>query len=465
MNRSAWSVLAVCSIAVFLAAIDATVLYVAFQDIRRSFPRASSADLSWVINGYTIAYAALLVPAGRLADRYGRKRFFLWGIGSFTLASLLCGLAPNAPLLVIARVLQAAGAAALLPASLALVLDAFPPERRASAVGLWGAVGGLAAAIGPSLGALVVEQLGWEWVFFINLPLGVFAVLRGHRLLHESRATDRGGLPDPVGIVLLCAAMACAACAIVKGEDWGYATPNTGALLLAAVALGVGFVQRSRRVADPAIELRLFGDRHFVFANAAMLVFAIVFVVMFFGNIFFLTRHWHYTLQQAGLAITPGPATVIPFAMLAGRIADKRGHRAVLILGSALFALAGCWFVASVDHAPNFLGEWLPRSLMTGAAVGLVLPSLSGAAVANLPRADFALGSAVSQATRQFGSVLGVAVAIAILGESGASGEAQAFEQAYSLLVVGGIATALLCLPLAGSRSGAPAPAPVTADA
>ena len=153
--------------------------------------------------------------------------------------------------------------------------------------------------------------------------------------------------------------------------------------------------------------------------------------------------------------------TVIPFAMLAGRIADKRGHRAVLLTGSALFALAGVWFVVGVDHPPNFLGEWLPRSLLTGAAVGLVLPSLSGAAVANLPRADFALGSAVNQATRQFGSVLGVAIAIAILGESGAAGEARAFEQAYALLVGGGILTALFCLPLARPRTRVAAVLPV----
>ena len=461
---AAYVVLAICSSAVFLAALDATVLYVAFQDIRRSFADASPADLSWVLNGYTIAYAALLVPAGRLADRYGRKRFFLGGVALFTLASFLCGVAPSVSLLVAARVLQAVGAAALLPASLALVLDAFPPERRASAVALWGAVGGLAAAVGPSLGALVVQQLGWEWVFFINLPLGVFAVLRGRGLLHESRTAQLRGVPDPAGIVLLSFAMALAAGAIVKGEDWGYTAPRTAAVALAAAVLGTWFVARSRRVADPALPLRLFADRQFVFANAAMLVFAIAFVVMFFGNVFFLTRHWHYSLQQAGLAITPGPLTVMPVAMLSGRIADRRGHRALLLLGSVLFALAGCWFVASIDHAPNFLGEWLPRSLLTGAAVGLVLPSLSGAAVAQLPRADYALGSAVNQATRQFGSVLGVAIAIAILGESGTQGESLAFERAYTLLIVGGIGTALLCLPLSRPRT-TPALSSVPADA
>ncbi|HET6335435.1 MAG TPA: MFS transporter [Polyangiales bacterium] len=465
MNRASAAVLGVCSIAVFLASLDATVLYVAFQDIRRSYPDVSPADLSWVLNGYTIAYAALLVPAGRLSDRYGRKRFFLAGVALFSLASLACGLAPNALTLIAARVIQAAGAAALLPASLALVLDAFPPERRASAVGIWGAVGGLAAAVGPSLGAVVVEKLGWEWVFFINLPFGAFAFYRGRSLLTESRTGTSTGVPDPIGILLLSSSMALLACAVVKGGDWGYAAPRTWTAALIGVVAMLGFVLRSRTAKDPAVDLRLFADTKFLYANAATFVFAIAFVVMFFGNVFFLTRQWHYSLQLAGLAITPGPMTVVPFAMLAGRIADKRGYRAVLMTGSALFAIAGVWFVVSVDHAPNFLGEWLPRSLLTGAAVGLVLPSLSGAAVASLPRADYALGSAISQATRQFGSVLGVAVAIAILGETAAGEQSRAFVHSYSILIVGGILTGLLCAPLSSIKRVSPAVAPAAVPA
>ncbi len=464
MTRSPWPVLAICATAVFLASLDATVLFVAFQDIHRTYPDASPADLSWVINGYTIAYAALLVPAGRLSDRYGRKRFFLGGVALFSLASLACGLAPSAPLLVVARVLQACGAAALLPSSLALVLDAFPIERRASAVGLWGAVGGLAAAIGPSLGAVVVERLGWEWVFFINIPLGIYAVVHGRSLLHETRAAASGGIPDPAGIVLLVSAMALIAGAIVKGSDWGYGSALTWVVGAAGAAMLIGFVLRSRRSADPAVDLRLFNDARFVFANAATFVFGIAFVVMFFGNIFFLTRQWDYSLQLAGLAITPGPMTVIPFAMLGGRIADRHGHRAILIIGSLLFAIAGVWFWVGVDNPPNFLGEWLPRSFLTGAAVGLVLPSLGGAAVASLPRADFALGSAISQATRQFGSVIGVAVAVAILGETGEHGQSDAFRHAYAVLVAGGLLTALFCLPLSKPARVVVAPAPAAAE-
>ena len=208
MNRSPYAVLGLCSIAVFLASLDATVLYVAFQDIHRTYPDASPGDLSWVINAYTIAYAALLVPAGRLADRYGRKRFFLGGCCSSPRHRAACGLAPNAALLVAARVLQALGAAALLPSSLALVLDAFPTERRASAVSMWSSVGGLAAAVGPSVGSIVVERLGWEWVFFMNVrsarsPCGAGAACSPSR----APATAHG-VPDPAGIVILVAGMA-----------------------------------------------------------------------------------------------------------------------------------------------------------------------------------------------------------------------------------------------------------------
>lgn len=454
-TRSPWAVFTVCSIAVFLASLDSTVLFVAFQDIRRSYPDVSSADLSWVINAYTIAYAALLVPAGRLADRYGKKLFFLGGVALFCVASLGCGLAPNAMTLVLARVLQAAGAAALLPSSLALVLDAFPPERRASAVGLWGAVGALAGAIGPSLGSLVVDELGWEWVFFINLPLGAYAIVRGRALLLPSEPSRSRAVPDALGIGLLVVAMAAAACAIVKGEDWGYGSERTLAVAGGALVTLALFALRSRRVANPAVDLRLFGDARFSFANAALFVYGTAFTVMFFGNVFFLTQQWHYSLKLAGLAITPGPLTVIPFAMISGRIADKHGHRGVLLLGSLLFAIGGAWFVLTVDDPPNFLGVWLPRSILTGISVGLVLPSLSGAAVASLPRPDFALGSAISQATRQFGAVIGVAIAVSLLGDGGLASGSLGFERAYSFVTIGALLTGLLCLPLSRPRRAA----------
>ena len=275
----------------------------------------------------------------------------------------------------------------------------------------------------------MVERLGWEWVFFMNVPLGVFAVWRGRSVLTESSATATRGIPDPTGIALLVVGMAAIAAAVVKGEDWGYADVRTLASACGGLLALFLFIARSRSIANPAIDLRLFDDTRFMFANAATFVYGIAFVVMFFGNIFFLTQQWHYTLQEAGLAITPGPMTVIPFAMLAGRIADKHGHRPLLLAGSALFTLGGIWYATTVGSEPDFWGVWLPRAVLTGAAVGLVLPSLSGAAVANIPRQDSAVGSAINQATRQFGSVIGVAIAVALLGQQHGATSPEAFTQ------------------------------------
>ena len=213
---SAWRTLALTSVAVFVVSLDGTVLFVAFPAIRATFARVSAAQLSWVLNAYTIVFGALLVPSGRIADRVGRKRTFLLGLALFSAASALCGLAPSAGALIAARALQAVGAALLLPSSLAVVLHAFVVARRASAVALWGAVGALAAAIGPSLGSLIIQSWGWRWVFYINIPVGIAAVVRGNKLLLESRDEAASELPDPFGIVLLIAGVALTALGIVE---------------------------------------------------------------------------------------------------------------------------------------------------------------------------------------------------------------------------------------------------------
>src|SRR5438477_4722672 len=215
-SSSAARTLALTSVAVFVVSLDGTVLFVAFPAIRATFAHVSAAQLSWVLNAYTIVFGALLVPAGRIADRVGRKRIFLLGLALFSAASTLCGVAPSAGILIAARALQALGAALLLPSSLALVLHAFPAARRASAVALWGAVGALAAAIGPSLGSLIIQSWGWRWVFYINVPVGIAAVVRGNKLLRESRDEAASELPDLSGLVLLIAGVALIALGIVE---------------------------------------------------------------------------------------------------------------------------------------------------------------------------------------------------------------------------------------------------------
>jgi len=455
-SSSAWRTLALTSVAVFVVSLDGTVLFVAFPAIRATFARVSAAQLSWVLNAYTIVFGALLVPSGRIADRVGRKRTFLLGLALFSAASALCGLAPSAGALIAARALQAVGAALLLPSSLAVVLHAFVVARRASAVALWGAVGALAAAIGPSLGSLIIQSWGWRWVFYINVPVGIAAVVRGKSLLLESRDEAARELPDALGIVLLIASVALFALAIVEGAGWGLSGPRTLASLAGGALLFVCFVLRSRTAASPAVDLSLFSNPTYRLANMATFAFAIAFTAMFFNFVFFLTQRWAYTLFQAGLAITPGPLVVIPVAIVAGRIADLRGHRAVLVSGGLVFALGGALLYSAIESPPDFLRTWLPRALVTGTGVGLVLPSLSGAAVHGLPPGRLALGSAINQAVRQLGSVIGVGLVIALLGRADPSGEIAAFRSIAAILVAGGVLTSLLCLGVKTGPRAAP---------
>ncbi|NVB77003.1 MAG: MFS transporter [Kofleriaceae bacterium] len=442
---SPWRTFAIACVAVFLVSIDSTVLYAAFPALRAAFPSASAADLSWVLNAYTVVFAALLVPAGRLADLRGRKRMFLVGTGTFLAASLACGLAGTVEALVIARMVQAIGAALLLPASLAIVLAAFPVTRRAVVVAMWGAVSGLAAAIGPSLGSQLVEHFGWEWAFFVNLPIGGVALWRAARSLGESKNPENGAPLDLVGVVLVVIGVGAIALGLVHSEAAGWGSPSVlGSLAggLAAIAL---FVVWARRVKSPAIDLSLFENRTYRYINVATLTFGIGFAMMFFSFFQFMTGIWHYSVAKAGLAAAPGPLFVVPTSIVCGRIAARAGHKTLLVLGALVFGGGALWLASVPGTEPNFLGAWFPGMVMTGIGTGMVMPSLSGAAVAKLPPARFGIGSAVNQAVRQVGSVLGVALAVVLVGRAPTLG---AFHSVFLWQLGFALATALLCLPV-----------------
>jgi EmrB/QacA subfamily drug resistance transporter len=411
-----WRTFAIASAAVFLVSLDATVLFAAFPALRGAFPDATPADLSWVLNAYTVVYAAMLVPAGRLADLHGRKRLFVTGVGVFLAGSLACGLAGSVELLVLARVVQAVGAALLLPASLSIVLAAFPAQKRPVAVALWGAVSGLAAAAGPSLGSLLVEHLGWQWAFFINLPIGAVALYRAVRLLDESKNPDTGARLDLVGIVLVIAGVGLVALGLVHSEANAWSSVAVlGALAAGIAALGA-FVVWAQRVPAPAIDLSLFRERTYAFTNLATLAFGIGFAMMFFTMFQFLTGVWGYSLSHAGIAAAPGPLLVIPASVISGRIAARVGHRRVLVIGALVFAAGALWNSFALGGEPAYVTEWVPGMVLIGIGTGMVLPSLSAAAVSKLPPQRFGIGSAVNQATRQIGSVLGVALVVVLLG-------------------------------------------------
>jgi EmrB/QacA subfamily drug resistance transporter len=440
---SAWPVFWIASIAAFLVSLDATMLYAAFGALRTGFPGATAADLSWVLNAYTVVYAAALIPAGGLADAYGRKRVFLIGVTLFVAASVACGLAGNVAMLVAARVAQAAGAAMLTPASLSIVIAAFPQHRRAVSVSLWGAVGGFAAAVGPSLGSFVVDSIGWPWAFFINLPIGAYSLWRGAALLPESpRATTRRRI-DGVGMALLIVAVGAAALAIVEADAPQWTRTEITLVALTAVVALVGFVSWAMTVREPLVDLRLFRNPTYAAANAATLTFGVAFAMMFFAFFFYMANVWHYGIARAGVAIAPGPLTVIPVAILTGRLAGRFGHRPFLVGGSLLYAAAGLWFLLVPGTEAAYVTHWLPGLVLSGASVGLVMPSLAGAAVSRLPSQHYAVGSAVNQATRQIGAVIGVAITVLLLGHGIV--ERGSFDRVYGLHVALALVTALIC--------------------
>lgn len=445
--RSPWLVFAITCLAVFAVMLDSLVLLVAFQAIQASFASVDVAQLSWVLNAYTIVYGALLVPAGSLADRFGRRRIFLLGAILFTLASLLCGMASEMSWLIGFRVLQAVGGALLSPAALALVLAAFPIARRTLAVSLWGAVGALAVVAGPPLGSWVVQVFGWPGIFFLNLPIGVLTVGMGWRVLAESRDTSASGWPDLPGVALLCLSAGLLTVGLVQSEHWGWQAPATFAALCGGLVALALFLRRSRGVAHPALDVRLFRERNFRLANLANVLFGIAFTAMFFGSIQFLTRVWGYSLLQAGLAITPGPLMVVLGAPLAGRLATRRGQRVLLIPGGLFYAAGAFLLLAGTGPHPQFLSVWLPAMLLSGLGVALIVPLLSSVAVQQLTPNQLAGGSGVFQALRQFASVIGVTLSVLLLGAAPAT--ANAFAPIFALMMGGGLSVTLMSLGLA----------------
>ncbi|PFH10057.1 EmrB/QacA subfamily drug resistance transporter [Collimonas sp. PA-H2] len=452
---SPWPVFWIASVAVFLVSIDVTVLYAAFPALQRAFPEAGSADLSWVLNAYTLVFAALLVPAGRLADLRGRKRMFLLGLAIFLGGSLGCGLAGHVATLIAMRAAQGAGAALLLPASLSILLAAFPPSKRAIAVSSWGAVSGLAGALGPSLGSFLVDHFGWPWAFFLNLPLGIIMLWRGWRMLDESRDPERGAPIDVMGVALLILGVGAITFGLVQSEAVGWTSPMVTLSIAGGLATLMAFVAWARTVRAPAIDLSLFQDRTYCYINLASLCFAIGFAMMFFQTFLFTTGVWSYSLTRAGLAGSPGPLLVVPTAIVCGRFAARAGHKLLLVSGSLIFTAGSIWFALVPGVNPDYVHAWLPGALLTGLGVGMVMPSLSAAAVAHLAPARFGVGSAVNQAVRQMGSVLGVALTVAITGH--AMLNLAAFHTLCYLQIAFGLATAILCAPV-DTRSRAPAP-------
>jgi EmrB/QacA subfamily drug resistance transporter len=409
-----WKVLMVVVVGVFMAGLDVFIVNIAFPQIHTDFPGTSLASLSWILNSYTIVFAAFLIVAGRWSDGFGRRRAFLLGIGLFVGASAACAAAPSIPFLVGARAVQGLGAALLMPASLGLLLPEFGAEQRHIAIGAWAAVGGIAAAAGPPLGGLLV-QAGWRWVFIVNVPVGIAGLIAGRRVLREIRHPDTAR-PDVLGAMLLTAGVALLTVAIVQGGAWGWSSASILSLLALSAAL-IGLLAR-RIVTHPApiVEPELLQVRAFSAATLGSLLFFAGFAGMLLASVLFLTGIWHEPILTAGLMISPGPAMAALTAIPGARLGARFGPGRVGALGTVLFALGGVWWIGHLGSEPRYASEFLPGMLIGGIGVGLVIPSLTGAVAATLAPARLATGIAVQTTGRQLGSALGFAILIAVLG-------------------------------------------------
>ncbi|SDH64199.1 MFS transporter [Pseudonocardia oroxyli] len=410
---------AVALISGFMVNLDLWVVNVAITAIGGSLSGSSLAGLSWVINGYAIALAALLIVSGRAADRYGARRVVQAGMVVFTLASVLCALSPNLAALVAFRVVQGVGAAMLTTASLSLLLGVTPVEGRAHAVRNWAAVGALAAATGPTLGGLLVA-LDWRWIFLINLPIGVAAFLLGALRVPRTAGRPDAPHPDLLGALLLSATVAALVAVVIEAPADGF-TPTVLVSAAVLVVAGVGFVVRSRVHANPLIAPAMLRLRGFPLVNVAMLVFAAAFGIMLLANSLWMQDVWHFSAVQTGLAMAPGPLMVPLTTAVLRRYG--RGVRPIVfvVFGGILFALGMAWAVVARTPEPAYLTAVLPQLVATGVGVGLTMGNLLAAGSALVPHEHTGASSGVLNTSRQVGSSVGVAVIVTALAATGQS--------------------------------------------
>jgi EmrB/QacA subfamily drug resistance transporter len=415
-SKQAWQTFWLAAATIFMVSLDATVIVAAFPTLRAHFSDSSVAELSWTLNGYTIVYAALLVPMGRMVDRLGHHRCFRLSTAGFTLASIVCAMAPTAAWLVFGRVLQAISAAMISPASLALILAAFPASQRSRSAGLWSAVGALAAALGPALGSLLIDLFSWRMIFLINLPIGLIVFVQASRKGPAEALSAPTPKFDLIGTGLLILCVGLTALGLSRAGEVPLSSLHVVLPLILGLGLMMGFTSWAKNRTDAALDLRLFADPHYRWASLGTLILGLCFGLMFLAFYLFFTDVWHYPPSTAGLAATPGPliATFVA-AFVSTRLARWGIHR-TLLLGGMLFAVSGMWFALRLGSEPAYFSMWLPGQIVSGMAIGLMLPSLASAAVSHLPSDQLGTGSAANNALRQLGTSLGVALAVAIAG-------------------------------------------------
>jgi EmrB/QacA subfamily drug resistance transporter len=460
-NRTAIWTLAITGVALFMTALDNLVVGVALPSIRADLG-GSIESLEWTVNAYTLAFAVLLITGAALGDRFGRRRMFLVGVTIFTGASALAALAPSIDALIAARAIQGLGAAIVTPLTLTLVSEAFPPAKRGAALGIWGGISGLGVALGPFVGGAVVEGIAWQWVFWLNVPIGLALLPLASRMLTESRGPDRA--LDLRGLALAGVGLFGLTFGIIRGESLGWTSPTVLGAIGGGVALLAAFVRYELRTAEPMLPMRFFRSRSFSATNG--LSFAMFFGT--FGAIFLLSQFFQtaqgYGPFEAGLRTLPWTGMPMIVAPIAGALGARIGTRPLMVAGLGLQAVGLAWIALVSDPSTPFTSLIAPF-VITGTGMALVFPTAAETVLASVRPTEAGKASGATNAIREIGGVMGVAVLASVFSATGGYESPQAFSDgvvaalpvAVAVLAVGFV----LALLVPGRR--APAEAPVGA--
>jgi EmrB/QacA subfamily drug resistance transporter len=453
--RGSRALLLIISLAAFMAFLDTTIVNIAFPALQRAFRGESTSSISWVLNAYNIVFAALLIPAGQLADRVSRRKLFLCGLVVFAVASGCCAIAPSLGALVACRMIQAVGAAILIPTGIALLLPAYSPQEQIRAIALLAAVSGVAFAAGPSIGGTLIHAVGWRGIFLINVPIGVIALSMGYRLiaLEQKRSIRSSRLPDVVGAVLLLFGVGLLALAVVQGNAWGWSNARIVAAFIAAGSLIGITIRRAARHPVPALELDLFRARRYTVANIAVFAFAIGLAAKLLCDVLFMTSVWHYSELKTGLAVSASPLVTAAVASTAARVAIRIGSAPAAGLGGALYAGGCLWYVIHMGAHPHYLTSYLPGTALTGIGIAFILPTLTSTALLAVPSPRMAAGAGINSMIRQLGAVLGVALFVAIIGSPVPSAAVAAFHHGWALAACSSAIAAVAAVALRESTS------------
>jgi EmrB/QacA subfamily drug resistance transporter len=440
-SRSAtrW-VVVLTAIGSLMAALDTLVVSTALSTIRLDFD-ASVEQLEWTVNSYNLSFAVLLITAAALGDRYGRRNLYAAGVGLFAVASAACALAPDVGWLIAARAVQGAGAALIMPLGLALLSAAFPPEKRGAAIGIFSAITGLAVASGPLVGGAVVEGISWEWIFWVNVPIGLLTVPLVLTRMKESRGPDSA--LDLVGLALVSGGSLGLVWGLVRGNQAGWDSAEVLGTLAAGVALFAAFIAWELRTREPMIPMSLFRSRAFSAGNAAIfLTFASLFTAVFFYAQFLQTAVDHGPLG-AGLRLLPWTATFMTVAPLAGALVDRIGERPFMVSGLALQAIGMGWLALIAEPGLAY-SSMLAPFIVAGVGVSMAIPAAQNSVIGSVDPDAIGKAAGVNTMMRELGGVFGIAVAVAVFAGFGSYVSPQEFVDGFAPAI--GVAAALAFL-------------------